>query len=272
VRVNRLKETYQPNMLIGQVVTIVFCAALALYIKFSDRSDNQEFTFSVNGRVRTVTSWDLQELRPPGTNSEQPLSTAALVSSPLGIGVRLQPKRGDVLPTQPRVPYMSFSDDNPVPDPDYLSFSPPGSGSGLLVSGYSDDTSSSEAHVKRVMTGLVRVLYQEEPEYPPAALRGTVEGEVEVLVYVDSTGRTAVFPRTDDNGLTHWVTSYVVSEDPCDWYFAEAVLKALPRWRFMPRIESGRPIGSYLIIRHWFCISASCRRYEIRQVPIDSSH
>ncbi len=268
MRVHRLKETYQPNMLIGQIVTIVFCAALALYIKITDSADNQKVAFFVNQLTGRL---DARDLEAHGTTVDDP-PAGLQVSSPLGIGVQLEPVRRNVLPTRACDQYSSHPDNLPLPEPGNLSSSPFGSVSGPLGSGFSDSDSSSEAHTQRVMAALIRVLYQQEPEYPPSALRAKVEGEVEVLVYVDNTGRTAVFPRTDDNGLTHWVTSHVISVTPRDWFFEEAAVKVLSRWRFMPRIESGRPVGSYLKIRFWFCISSDCREYEIEQAPISPSH
>jgi TonB family protein len=64
-----------------------------------------------------------------------------------------------------------------------------------------------------------------EPDYPSAALRAKVEGQVEVEITADERGIPVAFRILSGNPLFH-----------------AAVLKVLPDWRFDRVLKEGRPV------------------------------
>lgn len=124
----------------------------------------------------------------------------------------------------------------------------------------------------------VEVAYMVEADYPFVAQDAAKEGLITALVFIDSTGRLALFPdwigregvRTlefDDHGRQRDF-DYAISEDPTDWFFATNFLKVLPLWKFTPSYENGIPVGSLLRIRCNFCLGLNCFRLELEQVQI----
>lgn len=118
----------------------------------------------------------------------------------------------------------------------------------------------------------VAVVHTVEPEYPFVAQEAGKEGQITVLVYVDSTGSLASFPGwIDREGVQSLeftirgerrVVNYAVREEPVDWFFAANFLKVLPDWKFTPRIEKGLPVSSLLRIKCNYCLGMNCFRYE----------
>jgi protein TonB len=89
----------------------------------------------------------------------------------------------------------------------------------------------------RGVDGDVNPVVRQKPEYPPRALSSGTEGWVQVQFSVTAIGtvRDAV----------------VVASEP-DTIFDEAALKAIARWRYNPRVESGEAVervGLQTIIR-----------------------
>ena len=89
----------------------------------------------------------------------------------------------------------------------------------------------------RGIDGDVAPIVRQKPEYPPRALSSGTEGWVQVQFSITAIGtvRDAV----------------VVASEP-DTIFDEAALKAIARWRYNPRVESGEAVervGLQTIIR-----------------------
>lgn len=119
----------------------------------------------------------------------------------------------------------------------------------------------------------IAVAHKIEPEYPFVAQEARKEGTVTVLVYVDSAGALAMFPEwADGEGIKilefkvrgeRRSINYAVREEPTDWFFASNVLRVLPEWRFIPKIERGRPVSSLLLITCNFCFDRNCLQFEL---------
>lgn len=122
----------------------------------------------------------------------------------------------------------------------------------------------------------ILVVNRVDPEYPWVAREEGKEGEIIVLVYLDSTGNLSTFPDwITGNGIRTLeytvdgrtaLAEYALSERPEGWYFASNFLKVLPHWRFAPCIENGRPVASLLRIKYTFCLGINCSKYELQQV------
>jgi protein TonB len=66
-----------------------------------------------------------------------------------------------------------------------------------------------------------------DPDYPPRALRGEIEGWVEVQFSVTSSGA---------------VRDIVVVDSSPKNVFDAAALEAVARWRYNPKVEDGIPV------------------------------
>jgi protein TonB len=94
-------------------------------------------------------------------------------------------------------------------------------------------TGTANVGIDRDALPVVRV----DPDYPPRALRGGIEGWVDVRFSVTATGA---------------VRDVVVVDSSPKNVFDEAALKAVARWRYNPKVEGGVPverIGMRTLIR-----------------------
>lgn len=122
----------------------------------------------------------------------------------------------------------------------------------------------------------ITVVRRVDPEYPLVALDSRKEGEVTVIVHIDSTGLLTTFPDwvqgeqiqtvefTVDGNTQRF--NYAAHEEPSGWYFAEHLLKVLPKWQFVPRIVDGAPVSALLRIRYRYCLNDGCRQYDIEVI------
>jgi protein TonB len=104
----------------------------------------------------------------------------------------------------------------------------PGTGTAAVGNGSGDGngTGMTRAQADEIEVDLVPT-YKQAPAYPVRALRAGLEGVVTVEFMIDTDGRV------------HAPT--IVSADP-PGVFDQAVLDALPNWRFSPRHMDGRAV------------------------------
>jgi hypothetical protein len=129
------------------------------------------------------------------------------------------------------------------------------------------------------------------PEVPWIAKENQRGGYVEVLVYIDSTGKARPYaaapqPPNDTSGffldfvmkngqnarLRFFVDAnddvnscqyLVVKEDPREYGFARNLTDVLPKWVFSPKISDSRPVGAFVRIGFHYCDpkkEPDCRR------------
>jgi len=131
-------------------------------------------------------------------------------------------------------------------------------------------------NVRPPVTRQVQVVYKPDPEYPFVARDAGKEGNITVLVYIDSAGELTTFPDWIGGegiqtleytvGSTRRIVNYAVKEEPPGWFFAKNFLKVLPEWVFAPSIRNGKPVSSLLRIKYNFCLGSNCLRYELEQL------
>lgn len=92
--------------------------------------------------------------------------------------------------------------------------------------------------------------YKVLPDYPLIALEVGKSGKVTVLVYVGVDGNLLKFSKNKSEyflaGSENNLLFDIIFESPKDWFFASNVKKVIPRWRFLPHIEDGKPVGCFL--------------------------
>ena len=93
-----------------------------------------------------------------------------------------------------------------------------------------------------------------------------IEGEVIILIYIGVDCRMHSFPLESPDGNISFVDYFIISEEPADWFFADNLIKVFPEWSFLPRIEKGKAIGSYLKIKYSFCLGITCSRNDEKQI------
>lgn len=190
----------------------------------------------------------------------------------------LHPRPDPPLPAVTRIPAFNDSPETPADDDPSLSYSSlEGDQVGIYIpDGIGFAGGGSPAAQRQWLNREILVVEKVDPEYPYVARMAGKEGKVVTLVYVDSLGRLAEFPSwvtgegkhtleytVGGDGLT---ADYAYTEDPPDWFFAQNFLKVLPKWRFAPRIDNGRPVGALLRIRYFFCLGIDCEPYRLEAV------
>ena len=73
-----------------------------------------------------------------------------------------------------------------------------------------------------------------QPEFPEAAKARGQQGKVVIQVYTDSQGN-----------VRRWK---IVREEPAGLGFGFEVLKIIPKWKFTPAIQQGKPVGVWIAI------------------------
>lgn len=126
------------------------------------------------------------------------------------------------------------------------------------------------------------VIEKEDPFYPQIAEDDGIEGEVAVILYINYDGEKANFPpliaeefrsrgypiirmKHKKRGGINQFEAILVYEQPRDWFFADNLLKVLPRWIFSPTIEKNQPVASFITIRYNYCLSTNCDKIILKQ-------
>lgn len=147
---------------------------------------------------------------------------------------------------------------------------------------------------KRVVNREVELITNTLPDVPWIAKENDRGGYVEVLMYIDSTGKTRpysavaqslndstgffldfvtkdgrsarlrffVSPVADSNTCQY----LVVKEEPRDYGFAKNLTDVLPKWVFSPKVEGNRPVGTFVRVAFNFCDSKTemdCQRFAL---------
>ena len=263
-QINRLKTTYQRNMLIGQAISIiavlVYCV-LFLESPFSKPEKDKiikENLYIRDSKIksdikaagkRNIGGWPMQQR-----------------DGFLGFNVKFRfiDDNGHTMATAPE-PEI-YIPDKPYLDPALLSFSEiDGDGNALYIS-QNTEYIYEPGEAKPAINHDVVILDKPDPEYPAVAKAAGIEGETRILIYIDNTGNIGPFPLQTDNGDIKIVNYFILSEEPKDWFFAGNLLKALNKWRFCPRIESGKKVGAYLKVKYIYCLGIDCKQENLQRI------
>jgi len=272
MEVNRLKVTYQRNMLIGQMVAVVLAVISAALVVSSESPD----------KVRVGYPNGTSQMMPRGEPYDRPMGVAPLTllhhsdttHLPFFASFRII-RDGEVSPLHD-FHYSVFDDRETMcykPSIDEASWPGigvnDGEGSGFPAGSYGDEWFPGERRPPS-FNQEAKLLMDVEPEYPLVARSEWIEGEVTVLVFVDARGELRPFPVTTAEGNRYIDTFFVVRETPSGWYFSDAVKEVLPQWKFLPRIEDGTPVQSFMKITYHFCLGISCTKLHIQTILRDS--
>lgn len=131
----------------------------------------------------------------------------------------------------------------------------------------------------------LELISKKPPVIPWLAQDNEREGRVDVLIYVDTEGKPALYAyrpsvaETDANDFSidvilknkqkarlsfyvdpenkeNQLLCLVVKEDPTDYSFADNLTAVLPEWRFRPRIVNSKPVGTFVIVSFNYCIAS----------------
>jgi hypothetical protein len=106
----------------------------------------------------------------------------------------------------------------------------------------------------------VVVVQKTDPEYPLVARQARKEGEVTLRVCVGSNGQLKPFDVETvrrHKRVVQQVRYVVLHEEPAGYFFAESLVKVLPSWLFIPKIENGLAIEAQLNVRYRFVLRTS---------------
>lgn len=271
-----LKARYQRNMLWSLGIVCLLAAVFALYLKLTETD-----------RLRTATTGTGESAVQAGSVIKPEVKKPNTAQNGLGYNPYERQHRGFAGFRGYRVIHdLSISTHDaessiiaaydPIPpssesrDPFTDAFAETGFGS---VEPESDLNYLPDEPVRTlIMDRNVQVVRRVDPEYPAVALERGIEGEIAVIVYIDSSGRLSSYPdwlqgsfksmAFSVNGQKR-IINYAISEQPPDWFFGRNFLKVLPQWEFLPKIEQGVAVGSVLTIRYYYCLGAYCLKYEI---------
>ncbi len=280
-RPSDLQIQYQRNMLIAQFCLMTCAVITGLFLSLPS-SDSK----SIISQVHSVQNLHLSE----NVNMSEPIAAklsfvikeyTGQLSGFLGF-VNLNPIK-DISQAITIVPPIYKTDSEiDIPDESQLSFSiDEGDDVGIYIPDGTEFLYNKKTVIK--LTGPfnrnVQVLKRIKPQYPLVARNGRKEGEISTLVYIDSEGFLSTFPDwiSDEgvetieyiiNGQSH-IAQYAYIEEPEGWFFAEKFLQVLFDWRFSPKIEDGKAVGSLLRIKSNFCINvANCAALELEEVTV----
>ncbi|MCP4684077.1 MAG: hypothetical protein GY867_01395 [bacterium] len=275
VRPSHLQTYYQRNMLIGLCVSALLACGAGVYLSTLQALPGQtipELACDLQPYDKTDSSQTEPGSDGPGSGGFNPY--AEQHQGFMGFAT-LYPRQNVPIPAVTRIPSYDLSPDAPESDATLLSYSPfEGDQTGLYVpDGIGFAGAVGAVRRTEPLNRDIVVVRKVDPEYPYVARMAGKEGQLIVLVYLDSLGRLSEFPpwvsgegkctlkyRVAGRRMT---ADYAYSEDPTDWFFAPNFLRVLPEWRFAPRIENGRPVSSLLRIRYSFCLGLDCGTFRL---------
>ncbi len=280
---HRMKASYQLNMVLAQVCVVVLVALAVVALEFVDSPVGPPQRQGQLPPEHGVRKRFLPEIpKYPHDSWRVPFRHRRYGSHEGFLGyVRLRPT--SATPVAVTLPSQVVASESAIigPGEDNPAAGPEGWGrEGSFGPGVDDwlepalpDPPTSVRSLNRPI-GVVRRV---DPEYPYVAREANKEGEIIVLVYVDSVGELSTFPDwLQGDGiqtLEHTVNgkprtlSYAVRESSPGWFFAANFLKVLPQWRFVPRVSDSQPVGAPLRIKYTYCLGINCAHYEL--IPAD---
>ena len=274
MRPSTLQTTYQRNMLIALLITImIFCVAAAYLLSLSSSlthadmkteiikskhiPDREVIESSNKAAERSIDDW-LQSERSVFLGF---IKNIKIIPDSPEFEIMVKPPK---IYTRELAPSLESMDD--------LSFSitEGGNAQGIFVPGNVDFVYGyKHERNKEVINREIQVLNKPDPEYPLIARLESKEGKVTVLDLVDSTGSLAPFTLQLENSDIQTVEYVVVHEEPKDWFFAKKLVQVLPLWTFSPRIQDGKPNCGYLKVTYNYCLGSNCQKLELKQSTAD---
>ncbi len=275
IRPSHLQTYYQRNMLIGLCVSVLAASGAGVYLSTLQALPGQtipELACDLHLYAKTDSSRTNSESVEPGSGGFNPY--AEQHQGFMGFAT-LYPRSIVPIAAKIHIPSYDLSPDAPEDDAALLSYSPfEGSSDGVYIpDGIGYAQAGGPAFRTEPLNRDIVVVRMVDPEYPYVARMAGKEGQLVVLVYLDSLGRLSEFPPwvagegkceleygVEDRPVT---ADYAYTEDPPDWFFVENFLKVLPEWRFAPRLENGRPVRALLRIRYSFCLGLDCGTFRL---------
>lgn len=264
MRISRQKITYQRNMLIGQGIVITLCLLFSLLIQYGLTGPGYGDD-TVRLKLSSLPMTDLF-----ASSTEQDGSAQGGGNRGGGRTYRLSANPAIVSDSQPVARVWPA---------DFPSYSPPtepcdGFGDGLTYgSVYGNGTGwDTEEYVSPfepkvdLLSRSVGVISARRPDYPLIALERSLEGQVVVLLLIDSLGNPSAFPEYIENGPTRIVDHLLLREEPRDWFFARNALKAIKDWRFYPAVEEGQVVSSFLKVRIRYSLGGDSTWFQL-EIP-----
>ncbi len=169
-------------------------------------------------------------------------------------------------------PPILFNEEEPI------SFSPVEGDEDIVVIPFDADYFFSEQPEpeKELLNRPCSVTYKPDPQYPLFAEEEGKQGKVVILVFIDSTGNKVPFPLGLEGdiqtleyvvqGREHTFDYVVAEEEPTGSFFASSFIRVLPQWRFLPKVENGIAVNTWLLITYQFCTGINCSRLELKQM------
>lgn len=250
MRVSRQKITYQRNMLIGQGVALTLSLIFAILLQYALPGSKD----TVRLNLSSIPLVDLFRSNPNRTGN----STAGGGSNGGGRTYQFGPNPA-IVDDSVEVTRIWTAD---FPSYGDLESSYDGFGNGPQYGWGGDDVGDYETgeYVSQfepsveLLNRSVGIISARKPDYPLIALERRLEGEVELLLLVDSLGQVARFPFQRNDRPTEIVDHLLLKEEPTSWFFAQNSLTALKDWRFYPAVEHGRVVSSFLKVHIRFAL------------------
>ncbi|MEW5796882.1 MAG: hypothetical protein AB1772_11055 [Candidatus Zixiibacteriota bacterium] len=278
-----LKSKYQRNMLVSLGIVTGLAVVLAVGVMFSQPVQSVRETEVTPQADRTVQVVEpdhgesMAARRSHGLNPYQGKHKGfagfrgynIIPDAPAMVHVQL-PKlvTRDVVPTDADLPLDSIGSKNDT------------------ISEYAQDLTDylpedADMVPKRVVNREVELVTNVLPDVPWLAKDRDREGYVEVLMYVDSTGKSSPYSVTpqaldDSSGFfldcvtkdgqttrlhffvnpvidSNTLQYLIIKEEPREYGFAKNLTDVLPRWVFSPKIKDNQPVGTFVKIGFHYC-------------------
>lgn len=253
--VNRLKTTYQRNMLIGHGVSIVLVLLCCLFF-YGDTYIREDISQSFTSSVIIENQDDCNNKTPISgkitVGGRMPEMRRGFLGFNIDFNIIPETSIGPISIPSPSI----FQPNQPLIQPDNISFTPiDGDQLGVYTPDGYDYIFRLEKQIQSVERDVI-VLRKRDPDYPLVAQERGVEGEVIILVYVNDKGVMTPFPVQSEDGQVQMLEYYVIMENPKDWFFVKKLVEVLPQWKFSPKIANGNAIGGFLNIRYSFVLES----------------
>jgi len=265
---NRLKTTYQRNMLLGQLLSALI--VLILYVALCLFNQGYREPVVIINR-KNIVVLDPLKIDPPKKKGLNRPSNITEKNPPVcghGIKIRTVELKNKIEIYDNSLPLETL--EKPFIDSGIISFSVQEGKDQTFV--IETDAAYPVIKVSNLAKSIEpKVIKKIDPTYPPVALDAGKEGEVAILIFIDSSGEISRFPYENAEGRVDFVKYLLIYEYPKGWFFADNLIKTLPGWHFAPAVENGKTICSYLKIKYTYCFGLDCSRTIISRQKILSN-
>jgi hypothetical protein len=255
---NEQQVLYQRNMLLG-ILTATLCAAITAVVLLLASPPT---VGSPDGASSEVI--EIRLGKTPQSRVGKALSGMLTKKGPGFLGfeaqIRIIPDQPASIVTSPKVAVPPLPPSLTATDPD-LKMEPAPLSTGIdqfsLPAGdYLPEADTLKS--ARLLNHDVVVMQRIDPEYPLVARQARKEGQVTLRICVGANGQLKpleVETVKRHKRVVQQVMYVVVHEQPGGYFFAENLVKVLPYWAFVPKIENGSPVEAQLDVTYRFVLS-----------------